>query len=267
MNWLSQWIHSTTTILMWVGVIFFLWAAAISALRGLLASIRYLRATTKGEKYAQESDDEDRISNFSILGTPDLIINVVMGGFIAVAMWVVMLLRGSAEEALQWSAAIMGWAMLLLGVTAMVRCSKRARAKGKKMKPNALLGLMYVTSSGTALSSTLSNGLQMSEHWSMANLIQAGLSAGSTDVDFVNGVMGAYGVPGLVTLAVYTVLFLVWGMLVPEVLLHSVFLAGSALGGRAVIVGSKLESAERLFMVSIALYLVTHLISSGLWAS
>ena len=267
MNWLSQWIHSTTTILMWVGVIFLLGAAAISALRGLLASIRYLRATMKGEKYAQESDDEDRISNFSILGTPDLIINVVMGGFIAVAMWVVMLLRGSAEEALQWSAAIMGWAMLLLGVTAMVRCSKRARAKGKKMKPNALLGLMYVTSSGTALSSTLSNGLQMSEHWSMANLIQAGLSAGSTDVDFVNGVMGAYGVPGLVTLAVYTVLFLVWGMLVPEVLLHSVFLAGSALGGRAVIVGSKLESAERLFMVSIALYLVTHLISSGLWAS
>lgn len=108
MNWLSQWIHSTTTILMWVGVIFLLGAAAISALRGLLASIRYLRATMKGEKYAQESDDEDRISNFSILGTPDLIINVVMGGFIAVAMWVVMLLRGSAEEALQWSAAIMG---------------------------------------------------------------------------------------------------------------------------------------------------------------
>lgn len=266
MNWLSQWIHSTTTILMWVGVIFFLWAAAISALRGLLASIRYLRATTKGEKYAQESDDEDRISNFSILGTPDLIINVVMGGFVAAAMWVVMLLRGSAEEALQWSAAIMGWAMLLLGVTAMVRCSKRARAKGKKMKPNALLGLMYVTSSGTALSSTLSNGLQMSEHWSMANLIQAGLSAGSTDVDFVNGVMGAYGVPGLVTLAVYTVLFLVWGMLVPEVLLHSVFLAGSALGGRAVIVGSKLESAQRLFTVSIALYLAMFLVSSGLLA-
>ena len=263
MNWLSQWIHSTTTILMWVGVIFLLGAAAISALRGLLASIRYLRATMKGEKYAQESDDEDRISNFSILGTPDLIINVVMGGFIAVAMWVVMLLRGSAEEALQWSAAIMGWAMLLLGVTAMVRCSKRARAKGKKMKPNALLGLMYVTSSGTALSSTLSNGLQTSEHWSMANLIQAGLSAGSTDVDFVNGVMGAYGVPGLVTLAVYTVLFFVWGLLVPEVLLHSVFLAGSALGGRAVIVGSKSESAQRLFTVSIALYLAMFLVSSG----
>ena len=267
MNWLSQWIHSTTTILMWVGVIFLLGAAAISALRGLLASIRYLRATMKGEKYAQESDDEDRIFSFSILGTPDLIINVVMGGFVAVAMWVVMLLRGSAEEALQWSAAIMGWAMLLLGVTAMVRCSKRARAKGKKMKPNALLGLMYVTSSGTALSSTLSNGLQTSEHWSMANLIQAGLSAGSTDVDFVNGVMGAYGVPGLVALAAYTVLFFVWGMLVPEVLLHSVFLAASALGGRAVIVGSKLESSERLFMVSIALYLAMYLVSSGLWAS
>lgn len=210
MNWLSQWIHSTTTILMWVGVIFFLWAAAISALRGLLASIRYLRATTKGEKYAQESDDEDRIFSFSILGTPDLIINVVMGGFVAAVMWVVMLLRGSAEEALQWIAAIMGWAMLLLGVTAMVRCSKRARAKGKKMKRNAVVGLMYVASSGTFLSQILSNGLQMSEHWSMANLIQAGLSAGSTDVDFVNGVMGAYGVPGLVTLAVYTVLFLVW---------------------------------------------------------
>ena len=266
MNWLSQWIHSTTTILMWVGVIFLLGAAAISALRGLLASIRYLRATMKGEKYAQESDDQDRISNLSILGTPDLIINVVMGGFIAVAMWVVMLLRGSAEEALQWSAAIMGWAMLLLGVTAMVRCSKRARAKGKKMKPNALLGLMYVTSSGTALSSTLSNGLQTSEHWSMANLIQAGLSAGSTDVDFVNGVMGAYGVPGLVTLAVYTVLFFVWGLLVPEVLLHSVFFAGSALGGRAVIVGSKSESVQRLFTVSIALYLAMFLVSSGLSA-
>lgn len=155
MNWLSQWIHSTTTILMWVGVIFFLGAAAISALRGLLASIRYLRATMKGEKYAQESDDEDRISNFSILGTPDLIINVVMGGFVAVAMWVVMLLRGSAEEALQWIAAIMGWAMLLLSVTAMVRCSKRARAKGKKMKRNAVVGLVYVVSSGSFLSSTL----------------------------------------------------------------------------------------------------------------
>nr|WP_294458243.1 hypothetical protein [uncultured Rothia sp.] len=266
MNWLSQWIHSTTTILMWVGVIFFLWAAAISALRGLLASIRYLRATTKGEKYAQESDDEDRIFSFSILGTPDLIINVVMGGFVAVAMWVVMLLRGPAEEALQLGAAILGLAVLLLGLTAMVRCFRRARAKGKKMKPNALLGLMYVTSSGTALSSTLSNGLQTSEHWSMANLIQAGLSAGSTDVDFVNGVMGAYGVPGLVTLAVYTVLFLVWGMLVPEVLLHSVFLTASALGGRAVIVGSKSESAQRLFTVSIALYLAMYLVSSGLLA-
>lgn len=189
------------------------------------------------------------------------------GRICAAAMWVVMLQQSSSVEALVWVADISVFAVLLLGLTAMVRCSKRARAKGKKMKPNALLGLMYVTSSGTALSSTLSNGLQMSEHWSMANLIQAGLSAGSTDVDFVNGVMGAYGVPGLVTLAVYTVLFLVWGMLVPEVLLHSVFLAGSALGGRAVIVGSKLESAERLFMVSIALYLVTHLISSGLWAS
>ncbi len=79
MNWLSQWIHSTTTILMWVGVIFFLGAAAISAVRGLLASIRYVRATTKGEKYAQESDDEDRILSFSISGTPDFVINVVMG--------------------------------------------------------------------------------------------------------------------------------------------------------------------------------------------
>ena len=267
MNWLSQWIHSTTTILMWVGVIFFLWAAAISALRGLLASIRYLRATMKGEKYAQESDDEDRIFSFSILGTPDLIINVVMGGFVAVAMWVVMLLRGPAEEALQLGAAILGLAVLLLSVTAMVRCSKRARAKGKKMKRNAVVGLMYVASSGTFLSQILSSGLQTNEHWSMVNLIQAGLSAGPTDVDFVNGVMGTYGVPGLVALAVYTVLFFAWGMLVPEVLLHSVFLTASALGGRAVIVGSKLESAERLFMVSIALYLAMYLVSSGLWAS
>ena len=64
---------------MWVGVIFFLGAAAISAVRGLLASIRYLRATTKCEKYAQESDDEDRILSFSISGTPDFVINVVMG--------------------------------------------------------------------------------------------------------------------------------------------------------------------------------------------
>lgn len=264
---LSQWLNSATLVLLLVSVIIFFVRAAISAVGGVTTSIRYLRATTKGEEYTRESDDEDRILSSSILGGPDIIINVVMGGFVAAAMWVVMLLRGSAEEALQWSAAIMGWAMLLLGVTAMVRCSKRARAKGKKMKRNAVVGLVYVVSSGSFLSSTLSNGLQMSEHWSMANLIQAGLSAGSTDVDFVNGVMGAYGVPGLVTLAVYTVLFLVWGMLVPEVLLHSVFLAGSALGGRAVIVGSKLESAERLFMVSIALYLVTHLISSGLWAS
>lgn len=266
MNWLSQWIHSTTTILMWVGVIFFLGAAAISALRGLLASIRYLRATMKGEKYAQESDDEDRILSSSILGGPDIIINLVMGGFVAAAMWVVMLQQSSSVEALVWVADISVFAVLLLGLTAMVRCSKRARAKGKKMKPNALLGLMYVTSSGTALSSTLSNGLQMSEHWSMVNLIQAGLSAGPTDVDFVNGVMGGYGVPGLVALAAYTVLFFVWGMLVPEVLLHSVFLAASALGGRAVIVGSKLESAQRLFTVSIALYLAMFLVSSGLLA-
>lgn len=263
---LSQWLNSATLVLLLVSVIIFFVRAAISAVGGVTTSIRYLRATTKGEEYTRESDDEDRILSSSILGGPDIIINLVMGGFVAAAMWVVMLLRGSAEEALQWSAAIMGWAMLLLGVTAMVRCSKRARAKGKKMKRNAVVGLVYVVSSGTALSSTLSNGLQMSEHWSMANLIQAGLSAGSTDVDFVNGVMGAYGVPGLVTLAVYTVLFFVWGMLVPEVLLHSVFLAGSALGGRAVIVGSKLESAQRLFTVSIALYLAMFLVSSGLLA-
>lgn len=266
MNWLSQWIHSTTTILMWVGVIFFLWAAAISALRGLLASIRYLRATTKGEKYAQESDDEDRIFSFSILGTPDLIINVVMGGFVAAVMWVVMLQQSSSVEALVWVADISVFAVLLLGLTAMVRCSKRARAKGKKMKRNAVVGLMYVASSGTFLSQILSNGLQTNEHWSMVNLIQAGLSAGPTDVDFVNGVMGAYGVPGLVALAVHTVLFFAWGMLVPEVLLHSVFLTASALGGRAVIVGSKLESAQRLFTVSIALYLAMYLVSSGLLA-
>lgn len=265
MNWLSQWIHSATLILTWVGVIFLLGAAAISAVRGLLASIRYLRATTKGEKYTQESDDEDLIWNFSISGTPDFIINVVMGGFVAAAMWVVMLQRGSAEEALQWGAAIFGWTVILLGVTAMVRCSKRARAKGKKMKRNAVMGLMYVVSSGAFLGQILSSGLQTNKHWSMVNLVQAGLSAGPTDVDFVNGVMSAYGVPGLVILAVYTLLFFVWGALVPEVLLHSVFLTASALGGRAVIVGSKLESAERLFTMSIALYWVTHLISSGLW--
>lgn len=266
MNWLSQWIHSATTILMWVGVIFLLGAAAISAVRGLLVSIRYLRAKMKGEKYAQESDDEDRILSFSISGTPDLVINVVMGGFVAAAMWVVMLVRGPAEEALQLGAAILGLAVLLLGVTAMVRCSKRARAKGKKMKRNAVAGLMYVVSSGAFLGQILSSGLQTNKHWSMVNLIQAGLSAGPTDVDFVNGVMSAYGVPGLVILAVHTVLFVVWGMLVPEFLLHYVFLAASALGGRAVIVGSKLESAERLFTVSIALYCVTYLVSSGLWA-
>lgn len=266
MNWLSHWIHSATSILMWAGVIFIFWAAAISAVRGMIVSIRYLRAKMKGEKYAQESDDEDRIWNFSFSGTPDLVLNVMMGGFVAAAMWVVMLQQSSSVEALVWVADISVFAVLLLGLTAMVRCFRRARAKGKKMKPNALLGLMYVTSSGTALSSTLSNGLQTSEHWSMANLIQAGLSAGPTDVDFVNGVMGAYGVPGLVTLAVYTVLFFVWGMLVPEVLLHSVFLAGSALGGRAVIVGSKSESAQRLFTVSIALYLAMYLMSSGLLA-
>jgi membrane protein len=179
-------------------------------------------------------------------------------------MWVVMLLRGSAEEALQWIAAIMGWAMLLLGVTAMVRCSKRARAKGKKMKRNAVAGLVYVVSSGSFLSQILSSGLQTNEHWSMVNLIQAGFSAGPTDVDFVNGVMGAYGVPGLVALAVHTVLFFAWGMLVPEVLLHSVFLTASALGGRAVIVGSKLESAQRLFSVSVTIYLVMSLIADGL---
>lgn len=264
MNWLSHWIHSATSILMWAGVIFIFWAAAISAVRGMIVSIRYLRAKMKGEKYAQESDDEDRIWNFSISGTPDLIINVVMGGFVAAVMWVVMLLRGSAEEALQWIAAIMGWAMLLLGVTAMVRCSKRARAKGKKMKRNAVAGLMYVVSSGAFLGQILSSGLQTNKHWSMVNLIQAGLSAGPTDVDFVNGVMSAYGVPGLVILAVYTVLFFVWGMLVPEVLLHSVFLAASALGGRAVIVGSKLESAQRLFSVSVTIYLVMSLIADGL---
>lgn len=263
---LSQWLNSATLVLLLVSVIIFFVRAAISAVGGVTTSIRYLRATTKGEKYAQESDDEDRIFSFSILGTPDLIINVVMGGFVAAVMWVVMLLRGSAEEALQWIAAIMGWAMLLLGVTAMVRCSKRARAKGKKMKRNAVVGLMYVASSGTFLSQILSNGLQTNEHWSMVNLIQAGLSAGPTDVDFVNGVMGAYGVPGLVALAVHTVLFFAWGMLVPEVLLHSVFLTASALGGRAVIVGSKLESAQRLFTVSIALYLAMYLVSSGLLA-
>lgn len=264
MNWLSQWIHSATLILTWVGVIFLLGAVAISAVRGLIASIRYLRATTKGEKYTQESDDEDRIWNFSISGTPDFIINVVMGGFVAAAMWVVMLQRGSAEEALQWCAAILEWAVLLLGVTAMVRCSKRARAKGKKMKLNAVAGLMYVVSSGVFLSSMLSSGLQTNKHWSMVNLIQAGLSAGPTDVDFVNGVMSTYGVPGLVILAVYTLLFFVWGALVPEVLLHSVFLTASALGGRAVIVGSKLESAQRLFSVSVTIYLVMSLIADGL---
>ena len=264
MNW-SDWLHSATLILLWASVILLLGAAAISAVRGLLVSIRYLRAKMKGEKYAQESDDEDLIWNFSISGTPDLIINVVMGGFVAAAMWAVMLHRGPAEAALEWCAAILGWTVLLLGVTAMVRCSKRARAKGKKMKRNAVVGLMYVVSSGMFLGSTLSSGLQASKHWSMVNLIQAGLSAGSTDVDFVNGVMVAYGVPGLVTLAVYTVLFFVWGALVPELLLHSVFLAASALGGRAVIVGSKVESAQRLFTMSIALYLVIQVISSGLW--
>lgn len=266
MNWLSHWIHSATSILMWAGVIFIFWAAAISAVRGMIVSIRYLRAKMKGEKYAQESDDEDRIWNFSISGTPDLVLNVVMGGFVAAAMWAVMLHRGSAEGALQWGAAIFGWTVILLGVTAMVRCSKRARAKGKKMKRNAVMGLMYVVSSGAFLGQILSSGLQTNKHWSMVNLIQAGLSAGPTDVDFVNGVMSAYGVPGLVILAVHTVLFFVWGMLVPEVLLHSVFLAASALGGRAVIVGSKLESAERLFTMSIALYLVTFVIADGLWA-
>lgn len=263
---LSQWLNSATLVLLLVSVIIFFVRAAISAVGGVTTSIRYLRATTKGEEYTRESDDEDRILSSSILGGPDIIINLVMGGFVAVAMWVVMLLRGSAEEALQWSAAIMGWAMLLLGVTAMVRCSKRARAKGKKMKRNAVVGLVYVVSSGSFLSQILSSGLQTNKHWSMVNLIQAGLSAGPTDVDFVNGVMGAYGVPGLVTLAVYTVLFLVWGMLVPEVLLHSVFLTASALGGRAVIVGSKSESAQRLFTVSIALYLAMYLVSSGLLA-
>lgn len=265
MNWLSQWLHSATLILLWASVILFLLAAAISAVRGLLVSIRYLRAKMKGEKYAQESDDEDRIWNFSISGTPDFIINVVMGGFVAAAMWLVMLHRGPAEAALEWCAAILGWTVLLLGVTAMVRCSKRARAKGKKMKRNAVVGLMYVVSSGMFLGSTLSSGLQASKHWSMVNLIQAGLSAGPTDVDFVNGVMGAYGVPGLVTLAVYTLLFFVWGALVPELLLHSVFLAASALGGRAVIVGSKVESAQRLFTMSITLYLAVQVISSGVW--
>lgn len=263
---LSQWLNSATLVLLLVSVIIFFVRAAISAVGGVTTSIRYLRATTKGEEYTRESDDEDRILSSSILGGPDLIINVVMGGFVAVAMWVVMLLRGPAEEALQLGAAILGLAVLLLSVTAMVRCSKRARAKGKKMKRNAVVGLMYVASSGTFLSQILSSGLQTNEHWSMVNLIQAGLSAGPTDVDFVNGVMGTYGVPGLVALAVYTVLFFAWGMLVPEVLLHSVFLTASALGGRAVIVGSKLESAERLFSVSITIYLVTYLISSGLLA-
>lgn len=263
---LSQWLNSATLVLLLVSIIIFFVRAAISAVGGVTTSIRYLRATTKGKEYTRESDDEDRILSSSILGGPDIIINLVMGGFVAAAMWVVMLQQSSSVEALVWVADISVFAVLLLGLTAMVRCFRRARAKGKKMKPNALLGLMYVTSSGTALSSTLSNGLQTSEHWSMANLIQAGLSAGPTDVDFVNGVMGAYGVPGLVTLAVYTVLFFVWGMLVPEVLLHSVFLAGSALGGRAVIVGSKSESAQRLFTVSIALYLAMYLMSSGLLA-
>lgn len=263
---LSQWLNSATLILLLVSVIIFFVRAAISAVGGVTTSIRYLRATTKGEEYTRESDDEDRILSSSILGGPDIIINLVMGGFVAAAMWVVMLQQSSSVEALVWVADMSVFAVLLLGLTAMVRCFRRARAKGKKLKLNALLGLMYVTSSGTALSSTLSHGLQTSEHWSMAHLIQAGLSAGSTDVDFVNGVMGAYGVPGLVTLAVYTVLFFVWGLLVPEVLLHSVFLAGSALGGRAVIVGSKSESAQRLFTVSIALYLAMYLVSSGLLA-
>lgn len=263
MNW-SQWLNSATLILLLASVIISFVRAAISAVGGVTISIRYLRATTKGKKYVRESDDEDRISNFSILDGPDIIINLVMGGFVAAAMWAVLLQRSSLEEALALGASISVFAVLLLGVTAMVRCFRRARAKGKKMKPNALLGLTYVTSSGMTLSSMLSNGLQASEHWSMANLIQAGLSAGPTDVDFVNGVMGAYGVPGLVTLAVYTALFIVWGMLVPEVLLHSVFLAASALGSRAVIVGSKLESAQRLFTASIALYLAMFLMSSGL---
>ena len=262
---LSQWLNSATLVLLLVSVIIFFVRAAISAVGGVTTSIRYLRATTKGEEYTRESDDEDLIWNFSISGTPDFIINVVMGGFVAAAMWVGMLQRGSAEEALQWGAAIFGWTVILLGVTAMVRCSKRARAKGKKMKRNAVMGLMYVVSSGAFLGQILSSGLQTNKHWSMVNLVQAGLSAGPTDVDFVNGVMSAYGVPGLVILAVYTLLFFVWGALVPEVLLHSVFLTASALGGRAVIVGSKLESAERLFTMSIALYWVTHLISSGLW--
>lgn len=265
MNW-SQWLNSATLILLLASVIIIFGTAAASAVRSIPTSIRYLRAKMKGEENTQESDDEDRIANFSILGDSDFIINVVMGGFVAAAMWVAMLQRSSSVEALALGADISVFAVLLLGVTALVRCSKRARAKGKKMKPNALLGLGYVTSSGMALSSTLSNGIHTSEHWSMAHLIQAGLSAGSTDVDFVNGVMGAYGVPGLVTLAVYTALFFVWGLLVPEVLLHSVFLAGSALGGRAVIVGSKLESAQRLFTVSIILQLAMHLVSSGLLA-
>ena len=264
MNWLSHWIHSATSILMWAGVIFIFWAAAISAVRGMIVSIRYLRATTKGEEYTRESDDEDRILSSSILGGPDIIINLVMGGFVAAAMWVVMLQQSSSVEALVWVADISVFAVLLLGVTAMVRCSKRARAKGKKMKRNAVAGLMYVVSSGAFLGQILSSGLQTNKHWSMVNLIQAGLSAGPTDVDFVNGVMSAYGVPGLVILAVYTVLFFVWGMLVPEVLLHSVFLAASALGGRAVIVGSKLESAQRLFSVSVTIYLVMSLIADGL---
>lgn len=261
---LSQWLNSATLVLLLVSVIIFFVRAAISAVRGMIVSIRYLRAKMKGEKYAQESDDEDLIWNFSISGTPDLVLNVMMGGFVAAAMWVVMLQRGSAEGALQWGAAIFGWTVILLGVTAMVRCSKRARAKGKKMKRNAVMGLMYVVSSGAFLGQILSSGLQTNKHWSMVNLVQAGLSAGPTDVDFVNGVMSAYGVPGLVTLAVHTVLFFVWGMLVPEVLLHSVFLTASALGGRAVIVGSKSESAQRLFTVSIALYLAMYLMSSGL---
>lgn len=265
MNW-SQWLNSATLILLLASVIILFVRAAISAVGGVTISIRYLRAKMKGEENTQESDDEDRISNFSILDGPDIIINLVMGGFVAAAMWAVLLQRSSLEEALALGASISVFAVLLLGVTAMVRCFRRARAKGKKMKLNALLGLVYVTSSGMTLSSMLSNGLQTSEHWSMAHLIQAGLSAGSTDVDFVNGVMGAYGVPGLVTLAVYTALFIVWGMLVPEVLLHSVFLAASALGGRAVIVGSKLESAQRLFTASIALYLAMFLMSNGLWA-